>query len=116
MSYIAQFLPLPPKLLKYEKGLLARILKVPPTAFSANDFFSLDKWTGIELPSLQAYSMAMLMRAAKFSIGGWAGEMRDLRNAAQGFNHGDTSISHLPKIQFPHFPRLFGIPFPFVYI
>ena len=99
-SYVAQFLPLPPNLLKWEKGLLARVLKLPPTAFGANDLFSLHLWTGLVVPSMRCYSIAIMVRAALFSTSTWMTEARDLQNSVLKFNHPEASLKSLPRVHF----------------
>ena len=67
----------------WKKGLLAMILKIPPTSFGASELFNIFKWAKYEIPSLLAYTMSVQMRSALFSIHCWKDEIRDLRQAVQ---------------------------------
>ena len=61
--------------------------------------------------------MGVQMRAAHFSIRDWRAELRDLRQAGQGFNDPESSLSALPSVHGFPFSSLsppFGIPFRFV--
>jgi len=89
LGYVAQFSRLPPAVIASERGILAGLLHVPHNAFAHADYFHLWRWGSIKIMSVQALTLAILMRSALKTLSTWPQAALKLQHAAQ---------EHLPAI------------------
>eukprot|EP00959_Pyramimonas_sp_CCMP1952_P262345 5485714-Pyramimonas_sp.AAC.1 len=82
LSYVAQFLHLPPALLGREFVQFSKIFHMPHNRLKHSDWMNLEKCGGPRLTSMQALSLASLMRASLYTFDAWRSAMQELRETA----------------------------------
>eukprot|EP00959_Pyramimonas_sp_CCMP1952_P156572 3274392-Pyramimonas_sp.AAC.1 len=70
-SYLAQLSPLPRAIAEWESWASHKILHLPPFSIPLDQLFALRHWSKLRPLSLQAQSVAALIRTARCTVTNW---------------------------------------------
>eukprot|EP00959_Pyramimonas_sp_CCMP1952_P202271 4229675-Pyramimonas_sp.AAC.1 len=99
LSYVAQFMIIPPHLRKSEYQQLARLFKTPFRCWANADWHRLKDWGGPQTTSILALCLASLMRSCRCTLPCWRECMGILEETAWAELPLVTIVSGYPDLE-----------------